>query len=385
VHGLRFPCWESDGAVDLREHVTRAALPAPGGECELLEWLSEYWSHRLDRTRPLWDMVLLEELEGGRWALANRTHHCMVDGVGSIHVSYALLDATPEPELRPPSVPRRRNGRGRAASLVRALRPRALPGLVSRSRAAAEVLIRDELLPAPATSLNDSIGTLRRIDIARFDLDDIKAIKNRLGGTVNDVVLAACSAGLRALLLGRHEPLPRQGLRAMVPVDIRGDDEQLHLGNRLSSLFAHLPVAEPDPLARYAQVIDETERLKNGRAAVGTKTVLDVTALAPPALHAQLARTLFGRRLFNVTITNIPGPPTTLYCLGSRLREIRGLVPIAASHALGIAILSYDGSVTFTINAARSAVPDLDVLRRGIESAIEDLQWLAHGAIPVAW
>jgi WS/DGAT/MGAT family acyltransferase len=385
VHGLRFPHWETDREIDLREHVTRAALPAPGGERELLEWLSEYWSHRLDRTRPLWDMVLLEELDGGRWALANRTHHCMVDGVGSIDVSYALLDATPEPEMRPPSVPARGNGRGLAESVARALRPRAIPDLIARSRAAAEVLIRDELMPAPATSLNDSIGTLRRIDVVRFDLADLKAIKNRLGGTINDVVLAACSGGLRALLLGRREALPQRGLRAMVPVNIRSAGEQLRLGNRISSLFAHLPVAEPDPLARYAQVIDETDRLKSGREALGTKTVLDVTALAPPALHAALARTLFARRLFNVTITNVPGPPMTLYCLGARLREIRGLVPIAAFHALGIAILSYDGTVTFTINAARSAVPDLDVLRGGIESAIDDLQWLAQGSIPVAW
>jgi hypothetical protein len=171
----------------------------------------------------------------------------------------------------------------------------------------------------------------------------------------------------------------------MVPVNIRDASEQLHLGNRISSLFAHLPVAEPDPLARYGQVIDETDRLKSGSAALGTKTVLDLAALAPPALHAALARTLFGSRLFNVTITNVPGPPMTLYCLGSRLREICGLVPIAAFHALGIAILSYDGTMTFTINAARSAVPDIDVLRSGIESAIDDLQWLAKGSVPVAW
>jgi diacylglycerol O-acyltransferase / wax synthase len=384
VHGLRFPTWELAPDLDLREHVARAALPAPGGPAELLEWVSDYWSHRLDRTRPLWDAVLLEGLEGGRWALANRTHHCMVDGVGSMDVGYAVLDTTPEPQERMPYVPEPKHERSRTSRLIHALDPRALPELVSRSRAAAEVLIRDELVPAPRTSLNDPIGTLRRVDAVRFELGELKAIKNRLGGTVNDVALTVATGGLRALLLYRDEVPPRRGLRAMVPMNIRDAAERLGLGNRITSLFAHLPVSEADPLRRYTRVIEETNRLKTGRAALGTKTVIDLTALAPPVLHATLARTLFATRLFNVTITNVPGPPTTLYAFGSRLRDIYGLVPIAADHALGVAILSYDGGVTFTVNADRHSVPDLDVFRAGVEESLDELRLIAAGAIPIA-
>ena len=384
VHGLRFPTWQFEADLDLREHVTRAALPAPGGRRELFEWVSDYWSHRLDRTRPLWDVVLLEGLESGGWALANRTHHCMVDGVGSMDVGYAVLDASPEPdEQRVAAMPERGHQHGLASTVIHALDPRGVPALVGRSRAAAEVLLRDELVPAPATSLNDPIGTLRRIDAVRFDLDDLKAIKNRLGGTVNDVALTTVTGALRSLLLYRNEVPPRRGLRAMVPMNIRDAAEQLGLGNRITSLFANLPVAESDPLRRYRAVVADTERLKTGREAAGTKAVIDLAALAPPAIHATLARTLFAKRLFNVTVTNVPGPPMTLYGLGSQLRDIYGLVPIAADHALGVAILSYDGGITFTVSADRHTMPDLDVFGTALEETFEELRSLAAGAIPI--
>jgi diacylglycerol O-acyltransferase / wax synthase len=386
VHGLRFPTWELDVDLDLREHVSRAALPTPGGRAELLAWVSDYWSHRLDRTRPLWDVVLLEGLEGGRWALVNRTHHCMVDGVGSMDVGYAVLDTTPEPQDRMPyAPPAPEPHRGRASSLAHALDPRGLPDLVSRSRAMADVLVRDELIAAPTTSLNDAIGTLRRIETVRFELDELKAVKNRLGGTVNDVVLAACAGALRALFLYRGEVPPRRGMRAMVPMNIRDAAERLGLGNRVTSLFAQLPVAEADPLRRYAVVTEETTRLKGGHEALGAKTILDVTSMAPPLLHAALARTLYASRLFNVTITNVPGPPMTLYGLGSELRDIYGLVPIFTDHALGVCIVSYGGGITFTVSADRTSVPDLDVFRTGLEESMDELRALAAGAIPVAW
>lgn len=384
VHGLRFPDWEDDPRFDLREHVGHAALPAPGGQAELLEWVSDYWSGRLDRSRPLWDVVLLEGLEDGRWALVNRTHHCMVDGVGSMDVGYAVLDATPEPESRVPVAPEPPASDGLPRRFARALDPRRLPELVERSAAAAEMLIKDELIAAPHTSLNEPIGTLRRVDAIRYDISELKAIKARLGGTVNDVALAGVTGGLRALFLYRGEVPPRGGVRAMVPVNIRQAAEQLGLGNHVSSLFARLPVAEADPLRRYAAVVEETEQLKSGRMATGAKTVIDVTSLAPPLLHATLARTLYAARLFNITITNVPGPQMTLYALGSQLRDIFGLVPIFADHALGVAILSYDGRITFTANADRHSVPDLGVFIAGIEESMEELRALAGGAIPIA-
>ena len=385
VGGLRFPNWEDDPHVNLAEHIGRAALPAPGGLTELFEWASDYWSGRLDRTRPLWDVVLLEGLEGGRWALVNRTHHAMVDGVGSMDVGYAVLDTTPEPQERMPYVPETPERDGLRTKVTRALDPRNLPDLIDRSRGAAELLIKDELLAAPHTSLNEPIGTLRRVNAVRYEISELKAIKSRLGGTVNDVALAAITGGLRALLLYRDEVPPRGGMRAMVPMTIRQAAEHRGLGNHVTSLFANLPVAEADPLRRYAGVVDETERLKRGRLAVGAKTIIDVTALAPPMLHHTLAKALYGARLFNITITNVPGPQMTLYALGSQLRDIYGLVPIFADHALGIAVLSYDGGITFTANADRHSVQDLDVFMTGIEEGMEELRTLVNGAIPVTW
>jgi hypothetical protein len=185
-------------------------------------------------------------------------------------------------------------------------------------------------------------------------------------------------------MLYRDEVPPKRGLRAMVPMNIRDAAEQLKLGNRVTSLFAQLPVAEADPMRRYTLVTAETSRLKHGDAALGAKTILDVTALAPPVLHAALARTLYAPRLFNVTITNVPGPSMTLYALGSRLRDIYGLVPIFSGHALGLAILSYDGGITFTVSADRTSVSDLDVFRAGLEESMDELLTLSRGAIPIA-
>jgi WS/DGAT/MGAT family acyltransferase len=245
---------------------------------------------------------------------------------------------------------------------------------LERSRAVAETLIRDEVVAAPRTSLNDPIGAHRRLAVLRASLSEVKEMKNALGGTVNDVVLAVVTGGLRELLENRHERLPPEGLRAMVPVNIRTASERLKLGNRITSLFVHLPVAERDPLARYRRQVREAESLKAGRQALGSQTLIDLTALAPPALHSFLARSLFATRLFNVTITNVPGPPIPLYAFGSRMREVWPLVPIAAEHAVGIAVVSYAGELFFCVNADRDSVPDLPILRDGMLRSLRELR-----------
>ena len=196
------------------------------------------------------------------------------------------------------------------------------------------------------------------------------------------MLLAAASGGLRALLLHRGDALPDAGLRAMVPVNVRGAAEQLALGNRITSLFVHLPVAEENPLVRYVKVLEDAERLKAGDQAMAGSTLVELAGMAPPVLHSFLAQSLFATRLFNVTVTNVPGPQVTLYALGSPLRQVLGLVPLAAEHAVGIAVLSYDGAVTFTINADRDAVPDVAVLERGIEETLRELLGLAEGPAP---
>jgi WS/DGAT/MGAT family acyltransferase len=326
----------------------------------------------------------------------------MVDGVGSVDAAYLLLDSEPHPTRR-----RRRrdraaegdNGDGvvegaassvaslvdvpfRAAGAGARLARRGLDTLVHpsrardalhRSRALAELIIRDEVIAAPHTSLNVRIGATRRIAVLSVPLDDIKQIKRGLGGTVNDVVLAAAAGALRAMLEARGEELPAAGLRAMVPVNVRDAGQHLALGNRITSLFVHLPVCEEDPVRRYERQMEEAESLKSGTQALGATTIIDLTSIAPPAVHSFLARSLYATRLFNLTITNVPGPQQPLYAMGSRMREVWPIVPLAAEHAIGLAVLSYAGQVFFTVNADYDAVPDLDVLVDGLRDSIAEL------------
>jgi WS/DGAT/MGAT family acyltransferase len=370
----------------MARHVFHAALPAPAGDAELLEWAAEYWSQRLDRRRPLWEVVLIEGLDGDRWALCTKTHHCLVDGMGSVDAAYLMLDNAPEGSAPPaPAAQDEQPARGGLAHTLRsgldaALHPRSV---LERSKAVAELIVKDELIGAPQTSINVPIGTRRRFDVARASLEDVKTIRRGLGGTVNDVVLAAATSGLRELLLARGDEPPHPGLRAMVPVSVRTADQALAFGNRVTSLFVELPVDEQDCLERYARTLHSAETLKSGTQAEGGSTLVDLAGLAPPLLHSFLARSLFAKRLFNVTVTNVKGPQDTVYCLGSPLREIYPLVPLAAEHAVGIAVVSYDGQLFFGVVGDRDVVPEMGVLRAEIEASLEELLELARGGTPV--
>ena len=393
VGGFSLPAWEPDPDFDIATHMRHASLPAPGGEAELLEWLGDFYSHRLDRAHPLRETTLLDGLSDGRWVLATKVHHCLVDGISGASVTTTLLDAEQEPApgskgltaaLAPP-------GEGGAAERgtisklfgvvgdgVDAIRhPRRLASALSRSRALAEMVVREEVIGAPHTSLNEPIGGTRRLAAVDVPLADLKRIKRALGGTVNDVVLAATAGGLRRLFEHRGEGSSVESVRAMVPVSVRQASEALALGNRVSSLFVELPVAEPDPLLHYRKTVAATEALKSGDQAAGTETLIELAGAAPPLIHSVVARLAFTPRLFNITITNVPGPQTTLYSLGAPLRRIVPLVPIFSGHAVGVAAVSYDGLLTFGLNADRATVPDLDILRDGIEEALAELQRLA--------
>lgn len=380
---LRRPSWEPDPNFAIRDHVLRAALPAPGGQRELMDWCGEYWSTRLDRSRPLWEVVLVEGLEGGRWALATKTHHALVDGVASVGVTQVLLDGTRAGSRRPPTAVTRDEDDGNGAGLADRLGALVRNGaeiashparLLGEAKSAAELIIREELAPAPPSSLNVAIGPHRRYWVARARLSDLKAIKNAFGGTVNDVVLAAAAGGLRRLLQHRGEELPEHGLRAMVPVNLRTRDDGDELGNRVSSLFVHLPVCEPDPLRRYLVTAGETAQLKAAGEARSGAELLAVAGLAPPLLHSVLARSSMGARLFNLTVTNVPGPPRPLYAFGARMEEVLPLVPLAADHAVGIAVVSYRGRMFFGLSGDARAGADLEVLRDGIEDSIRELR-----------
>jgi diacylglycerol O-acyltransferase len=253
-----------------------------------------------------------------------------------------------------------------------ALHPR---NALEHSRSLAAMLAREGLAGATRTSLNVPIGQGRRFAVVRVPLDELKRIGHGLGASVNDVALGLCTAGLRRLLIERGERLPAHGLRAMVPVDVRGGSDPSTLGNRVSSLFVDLPVAEPVAIVRLRKIGAATRRLKSSGAATVPSALFDLAALAPPVvMRAALARTAFSTRLFSVTITNVPGPRSTLYAFGAPLREVHPIVPLAADHAVGIAIFSYDGLVTFGLNADAGAMHDLGVLARGIEDGVEDLR-----------
>ena len=227
--------------------------------------------------------------------------------------------------------------------------------------------MRDELRGAPHTSLNVPIGQTRRYAVVRAPLEELKAIGHHLGGSITDVVLAAATGGLRELLRSREEELPPRGLRALVPVTRRDASDRLTLGNLLSFLFVDLPVGEPSAQARLRNIAAATRRRKSSDAAQATSTMIEVAALAPPVVaHAALTQTVFSRRMFNVAVTNVPGSPVPLYAFGALLREIHPVLPLLADHAVGIAALSYNGQVTFGINADASSMPDIDVLARGI-------------------
>ncbi len=409
--GLRWPRWDDVPGFDVRSHVHRAGLPAPGGRDELLEWAGAYFSERLDRARPLWELVILEGLEDGRWALVSKTHHCMVDGVGSVDASAMLFDTEPGAPQRhrrtsgspipPPEVPDGKSTidvvagglaglaklpieAGRAglgmvgAGLGMARHPERGVEALKHSQAMVQLLIKDELIAAPRSSINVPIGAHRRLAVVTVPIDDLKAIKNGLGGKLNDVVLAASAGGLRDLLVSRGEELPEPGLRAMVPVNLRADSERLALGNKITTLFVELPIGEPDPLRRFRLQTTATDFLKGGNQAAGSRTLIDFTAHAPPVIHTFLARSMYATRLFNLTITNVPGPPSDLYAYGSRVEEIWPIVPLAAEHAIGIAVLSYGGNISFCLNADPDAMPDLETLREGIEKSIAELAELAR-------
>jgi diacylglycerol O-acyltransferase / wax synthase len=418
--GLSWPEWKDDPAFDLGRHVARAALPAPGGDEELKEWASGFFSQRLDRHRPLWEMALVEGLANGRWALATKTHHCMVDGVGSVDVGHLLLDATPDAAPPAPSSPSSVSGGsgGHAPSSLDVQRPTSIPWPTASSplaslahawagllpvdtivhaaqmgahgvvhprdalrsaRSALAMIVREELHAAPRTSLNGPIGTLRRFDVVRVPLADLREIKSSLGGTVNDVVLTVTASALRALLQSRGEALPADGLRAMVPMNVRAAGEHLALGNRVSSLFVELPVTEADPVRRYHETVTRSASVKSaGQQAAGTTAVIELAGLAPPIIHATIAQALYATRLFNLTITNVPGPQQTLYAFGAPLREIYPLVPLAAEHAVGVAVVSYDGVVFFGVVADRDAVPDLEVLMSVLGASVAKLLAVAR-------
>ena len=387
--------WQPAPDFDIATHVRHARLPAPGGGSELHEWFGDFLSHRLDRTRPLWETVLVDGLEGGRWALVTKTHHCLVDGMGSVDAGQILLDTERSPgRRRPPGHWHIEAPRGPAmpqppALLVREARAGASAlrhpaATLARATAIADLVVHEQLRAAPETSLNGPLSATRAYISLPYELAELNAIRHALGGTLNDVVLAISAGALRRLLLARGEEPPEAGLRAQVPVNIRTDEQAHSLGNVLTSLFVELPVAEPDPLDRYRRVLARAQQRKHSAQPLGGKALIDLAGLAPPLIGQLLGRAMFGgERVFNLTITNVRGSTVPLYAFGARLREVLPYVPLFAGHRVGIAVVSYGGGLVFGIGADRPNTPDIGVLADGVEASVAELR-SASGVPPAS-
>lgn len=387
------PVWVDDPNFDLRYHVRRTALPAPGGDQQLSQLMARVMAQRLDRDYPLWEYWVAEGLAHGRWALISKLHHCMVDGIAGTDLYRVIFDATPEPS--PPAADDRTVAAepspawlAAQAALDMFLLPlreaAALSGAVAHPRRAvrqatdtvrAAAKLVPSLWPVTASSLSGPIGQQRRYTWARASLDGIKTIKRALGGTVNDVVLAAISGGFRALLIARGEQPEPHKVPSLVPVSVRAPGEESIYENRVSAVVADLPVHVAGPVERLAAVQAELEALKASKEVILGEELVTLGRYTPFPVMSRGVRFAFSlpqREIVTVT-TNVPGPRQPLYGMGRRLLEIIPYVPIATTVRTGISIFSYCGNVTFGITGDFATNPDLDVLARGIEDGISEL------------
>jgi WS/DGAT/MGAT family acyltransferase len=397
---LGSPVWVEDPNFDLRYHVRRTALPPPGGDEELRRLMARVMAQRLDRDYPLWEYWFVEGLAQDRWALISKVHHCMVDGVSATDLYRVLFDATPEPAPPPPAedraVPAEPSGLELAARAVldlarlpmregTAIR-RALADPDAALRQAGDALrgvarMARALWPAPGSSLSGPIGRQRRYTWARASLGDVKMIKRELGGTVNDVVLAAISSGFRALLLARGEEPTPDMVPSLIPVSVRALGEDPSYDNQVSALVANLPVHIADPVEALAAIRAQLTELKESKESSAGQAVVSLGRLTPFPLASMFVRLAFSipqREIVTVT-TNVPGPQQPLYALGRELIEIIPYVPIATRLRTGVSIFTYNGKVTFGLTGDYSTTPDIAVLGRGIEDGLRALLAAAQG------
>jgi diacylglycerol O-acyltransferase len=397
------PLWVDDPSFNLEYHVRHTALPSPGTEEQLFLLAGRIASQPLDRSKPLWESWLVEGLEDDRFALIFKTHHSLVDGVSGVDLATVLFDLEPEPSSAPTPgselEPWQPNPEPSPAELVLAgmrgaakttieLVTRAL-NAASRPTTTLNVL-RDAaegvgeivwagLNPAPDTPLNVEIGPHRRYTVVRQQLSDYKEVKDALGGTVNDVVLTVVSGALARWLRSRGVRTEGLEMRALVPVSVRGKDEHDTLGNRLTVMRGPLPVYIKDPVARLRFVRKAMDGLKESKQAVGAATLAAVNNLAPPTVLAQASRLNFSTRLFNLIVTNIPGPQLPLYVLGRKLEDLFPVAFLPENHALAVAIMSYNGGIDYGLLADYDALPDIAVIAEGIEASLAELQQAARG------
>ncbi len=397
------PLWVDDPSFNLEYHVRHTALPAPGTEEQLFLLASRIASQQLDRSKPLWEFWLVEGLNDGRFALISKTHHSLVDGISGVDLATVLFDLEREPQphdeelepWRPHPEPSGAElvaagvkgmvtaGVGLAARAVSAAtRPATTLGALRDAAEGVGEIAWAGLNPAPETPLNVPIGPHRRYAVVRQELSDYKEVKDALGGTVNDVVLTVVSGALASWLRSRGIRTEGLEMRALVPVSVRTNAQKNTLGNQLTVMRGPLPVYIDDPVARLRFVRAAMDGLKESKQAVGAATLTAVNNLAPPTVLAQASRLNFSTRLFNLLVTNIPGPQVPLYLLGRELLDLFPLAFLPENHALAIAIMSYNGGIDFGLLGDYDALPDIDVVADGIVASLGELLDSARGNPP---
>jgi WS/DGAT/MGAT family acyltransferase len=394
-YGQGRPVWADDPHFNPRYHIRHTALPKPADDKALKQLAGRLFSQRLDRSKPLWEIWLVEKMAGERFALIAKTHHALVDGISGVDITTVLFDTAPDPvpTSRPPMPWTAKPLPGQAKLLGEALRERTtVPAEMVRGarrllraprRAATQLVdgltsigattIAGVKAPAPDSPFNVEIGPHRRYTFIDADLEQFKAIKASLGGTLNDVVLATVSLGLGRYL--RREGFDTEGLelKAMVPVSVRADSDRGALGNQVAAMWAPLPVGVQNPAECLQQITRSMENLKASGQAVGAQVLTNLAGFAPPTILSQAARLQARQRFFNLVVTNVPGPQFPLYVLGRRLRVLYPVVPLAQRQALGIAVMSYDGHLGFGLLGDFDALPGLETIASDMKWAISSL------------
>jgi diacylglycerol O-acyltransferase len=399
---LGHPTWEPARGFDIRNHVVRHTLRKPGGDDQLRSLASRLFAERLDRSRPLWELHQIDGYRGDHSAILAKVHHCMIDGVSGVQLLGVMFDVTPTPQPTPvapemspalplptPSAQAWRALADGAATAVEGLR--ALGGLLRRpadawdelaeTAGALRELVGVALAPIPHTPFNGFVGSQRRIEWITFSLNEVKAVKNRLGGTVNDVILATITGALRRYLEGRGWNPDRTELRAMCPVNLRTTAEHLKLGNRVSAMMAPLPVGILDPLERLRQVRTAMEKLKRSGESARMARVMELLSYVPAPLQHQLGWVQMTP--VNTICTNVPGPPVSLYFQGRRLDKMIPIVPLAQGVGLAFAILSYTDSITIGANLDPGLIADGERIIAHLRESFDELRGVA-GIQPIS-
>jgi WS/DGAT/MGAT family acyltransferase len=397
------PIWVDDTHFNIHYHVRHTALPRPGDERQLKRLAARIMSQHLDRTKPLWEIWIVEGLQGGdRFAMISKVHHCMVDGMSTVDLMSVLLQPASSDEIKeaPDWIPRPAptvfDLAAETIGQLTHLPTEILRGLERTARDARDPrsdlrsrwrALRDTfsggIRSVSATPLNKPIGPHRRFDWLQMDLSRVKTVKNALGGTLNDVVLATVSGAVRRFLERRRVNVDTLDFRVMAPVSVRTADERGALGNRVSAWMVPLPLAERDPCNALAKISETTGALKQSKSALGAEVLTQVGEWTPSTLLSLGSRMILRALPFNLVVTNVPGPQLPLYLLGARMLDSYGLVPLIDYLCLGIVLFSYDGQLCWGFTCDWDLLPDLHDFVNDIEASFDELQ-RAAGALPPA-